>query len=303
MNDASRRHLLNPVPRLTKEAVQRRVSGGGKSESNIMPGRLDGQREVLVQALEIMSDTAAEQPIFNEQIVIHAIMFDDSLSPSYIPNDLFGAACGAQYIVPHRNGYLFQLPIDRLGALSDRITRAASVKELVDISRVQSMAFFKEKNVIEDRTIDSMWSCASQNGNRFIIWLMPLHGIEEREHLIEKFLSLQDRSIFSPPSLLTEIVSRNQSDVPAQIRRNLMVSASGGNRIAAAAGDYLRSGQAKTTVIIPSIPALTQLISSGTVLRIDPVSPIHCSAAGGGAHRDHPMPNKKSGLPVEGVVK
>lgn len=304
MADSPRRPLLNPVLRFTQDPKPKRVTGGGKSADSIIRNRLDEQRGALAQAFRTMAETAANQPSFSGQVVVYAAMFEDSLAPSYTPDDLFHPIHGARLITPHRMGYLVEFQVDRLARLAVQIERTTRVKELVDISRVQSARFFSEENARGGRELGTLWDAApeTEDGRAFITWLMPLRSREAGEHLIQKVAGLRDQAISSPPPLLENIRNALDSSVPAVMRRSLQAAASEGDRIALAMRDYRQRGHARATVIVPSEAALGQLLASGTVFRIDPVSPITSTAPGDGAEPNRPLPTDMSGLPIVGVV-
>ena len=208
--------------------MPKRVTGGRKSTDSIIGDRLDEQRKALAQAFRAMAETAADQPGFSGRVVVHAAMFDDSLAPSYTPGDLFHPISGARLITSHRAGYLIQIKADRLVDLAEQIERTRRVKELVDISRVQSARFFNEENARGGRERDALWDAApeTENGRAFITWLMPLRDRDAAEHLLEKVAALRDRAISSPPPLLEEVRAALDSSVPAVMRRSLQAAAS-----------------------------------------------------------------------------
>lgn len=304
MADAPRRPLLNPVLRFTQDPKPKPVTGGGKSADSIIRDRLDEQRKVLTESFRIMAETVADQPSFSGQVVLYAAMFDDSFAPSYTPDDLFHPICGARLITPHRSGYLVQMQANQLVHLASKIERTQRVKELVDISRVQTAGFFSEENARGGRAIDTLWEEAPQTetGRAFITWLTPLRDRDAAEHLLQKVASLREEAISSPPPLLEEVRAAFDSSVPAVMRRSLQAAASEGDRIALAMRDYRQRGHARATLIIPSKAALSQLLASGTVFRIDPVSPITSTAPGDGTEPNRPLPVDMSGLPIVGVV-
>ena len=305
MADSPRRPLLNPVLRFTQDPKPKRVSGGGKSVDSIIGDRLDEQRKALAKAFRTMAKTAADQPSFSGQVVVYVAMFEDSLAPSYTPDDLFNPIYGARLITPHRTGYLIQMQADNLARLAGQIKRTQRVKELVDISRVQSAGFFIEQNATAGRSVDALWDKApeTKTGRAFITWLMPLRNREAEEDLIQKVTTLRDQAISSPPPMLEEVRSDLDSSIPALMRRSLRAAASEGDRISLAMRDYRQRGHARTTVIIPSKAALGQLLASGTVFRIDPVSPISSTEPGNGVEPSrHLLPTDMSRFPIVGVV-
>ena len=303
MAETPRRPLLNPVLRFTQDPKPKSITGGGKSAESIISNRLDEQRKTLAHAFRTMAANVSDQPSFGGQAVVHVTMFDDSFAPSYTPDDLFHPIHGARLITPHRTGYLIQVQTNQLAHIAGQIERTKQVKELVDISRVQNAGFFTEANALGGRDFSALWNAAPEmgKGRAFITWLMPLRDREAGEHLIQKVAALRDQAISSPPPLLEEVRAALDSSVPAVMRRSLQAAAGESDRIAVAMRDYRQQGYARATLIIPSQAALGQLLASGTVFRIDPVSPITSAAPGDGTEPNRPLPANMSGLPIVGV--
>lgn len=304
MADTPYRPLLNPVLRFTKEAKPESVSGGGKGVGNIKTDRLPDQREALSQQFSDMAVQATQQPRFDGRAVIYAAMFKDSFAPTWTPSDLFQGEHGAQLITPYKLGYLIEVETNRLATYARFVRHTDRTKELVDISRVQSVCFFGEENAAGYRSLDDLWATApeTQDGRAFVIWLMPLRDQNSAEHLIQQFSALRDGIIGSPPPLLASVSGRIGADVPAAMRRSLRVAASDGDRIGLAMREYRQWHRSRTTVIVPTRSALQQLVASGVVFRIDPLPTITTTAPGEGREPDRPFPADMLGLPIVGVV-
>lgn len=304
MADSPPRPLLKPILHLKKEPDPGRINPRGKSVGNVVEHRLANQQKVLSKAFREMDKTATDQPNFSGHVVIYADMFKDSSAPTHTPNDLFRSSYGAQLTTPHRTGYLVQMRTDYLGQLASKIEDMPLGKESVDISRVQSVTFFNEKNATGGRTLDVLWEKASEieAGRAFIIWLMPLQDKNAQESLIQKISTLQNDAISSPPPLLQEVLKNLDDEVPTAVRHSLQTFASEDDRIVLAMRNYQRLGHTRATVIIPSKAALGQLLTSGTVLRINPVSPIISTTPGSGREPNLFLPPDMSRFPIVGVV-
>ena len=304
MIDTPHRPLLNPVLRFTKEPKPESVSGGGKGAGGIKTYRLSEQRKALSRQFSGMAEQAAEQPSFDGRAVIYAAMFDDSLAPTWTPSDLFQGERGARLIAPYQAGYLVEVETDRLETYARFVRRADRTKELVDISRVQSVSFFRQENATGYRSLDDLWAAAPEAriGRLFVIWLMPLRDQDSAEYLIQRFSSLRGGIIESPPPLLAAVSSRIGADVPVAMRRSLRAAASDGDRISLAMREYRQRHRSRTTVVVPTRAALHQLVASGAVFRIEPLPTISATAPGEGREPGRPLPANMSALPIVGVV-
>lgn len=109
MVDASRRPLLNPVLRFTKDPRPENITGGGKTARNIKGDRIAGQRQVLSTQFRALSEKASDTPRFAGRAIFYAAMFDDSLAPTWTPSDLFQRDRGARLVAPFRAGYLVEI--------------------------------------------------------------------------------------------------------------------------------------------------------------------------------------------------
>ena len=122
-----RNPLLNPVLRFTKDPKPEGITGGGKNAFGIKADRLDRQRRALGLQLRTLAAQSAARPKFNGRVVLYAAMFDDSLAPTWTPNDLFQATRDARLIAPYRTGYLVEARADQLTDLVLTWPRSRSI--------------------------------------------------------------------------------------------------------------------------------------------------------------------------------
>lgn len=296
------RPLLNPVLRFTKEPRPQSVTGGGKNAGAIQTARLDRQRTRLSTELRSLSATAQATPQFNGRAVLYASMFDDSLAPSYTPRDFFAAERGARLIAPFRSGYLIEMEVEKLKRLSQAAQTADRVVDKVDISRIRSVRFFDEEDPAGLRTLDEIWSQAPKvaGGRAFLVWLTPFSNDEAAEQLLRRVEGLRDGVIAAPPPLLADFAG-DLTDAPLALRRGLRLVA-GQDRLNLALRTYRQDRRAVTTLVVPARGSLTQLVASGAVFRIEPVSPITSTAPGEGREPMRPLPRDMSLMPIVGVV-
>ena len=304
MVDDPRRPLLNPVLRFTKDPRPEGVPGGGKNLSSIKRGRLAEQRRILSKQFLDLSGQAAHRPRFDGRVVLYAAMFDDSLAPSYTPLDLFQAARSARLIAPYRSGYLVEMAADRLGPYARFVQSARRTKDLVDISRVESVRFFENEDASGSANLNETWEAApeTEEGKVFVVWLMPLRGREAAEELIRRLGDLRDGTILPAPPLLERIEVGGDTDMSIAMRRSLRSAKATGDRINVAMRAYRQHRRARTTIIVPSMAALGQLVASGAVFRIEPAQEISSTSPGEGREPERPLPGDMTTLPIVGVV-
>ena len=286
MSEDARRPILNPAPGFLDAPKPERTASGGKSKKNIKDERLNTQREVLASDFRSMADTVHLQPSFNGHVILYADMFEDSYAPSYTPNSIFNSDVGALITLPYQRGYLLQALASRLGYIAEKIESTSKTGEKVDISRVQGVRFFGKHDVMGKRAIEDLWLSASEmkNGRAFTVSLMRLGTQDAVAGLIDKFNNLRkDLVVVSPQPLSDESRARESRDLPAGVPEGLLSEARNGDRIALALVRYFHRRHARSTMLVSSIDKLEQLVASGSVFRIDPVTPIAASVHGGGS--------------------
>jgi hypothetical protein len=229
-------------------------------------------------------------------------MYDDSLATTYTPHDLFCKERGAQMLAPYRSGYLIQIEVSRLRDFENTVRQSSRVKDLVDISRVESIRFFDREDTTGAFHLDDVWMAAPRmsSGRAFLIWLMPLIGSDQSEALLKVVDRLRGDTMLPAPSMIEQL-ELGLSTTSLQLLRALQrldVS----DRLEAAMRTYRRHGRATATIIVPSRHALSDLVASGAVYRLEPVHPIATTSPGRGAEPERPLPEAIEAMPVVGVV-
>jgi hypothetical protein len=304
MAENPRHPLLNPVLRFTKEPKPEGISGGGKNVYGIKAERLSSQRNALATQFAGLAKLAAQRPRFDGRVMIYAAMFDDSFAPTWTPSDLFHVTRHARLVAPYKTGYLVEVVAGELSNYVQIVQNSDLAKDRVDISRVESVRFFEENDAAGSRSLDDIWQTAPEtaDGRAFLVWLMPLRGQNAVEQLIQTFSALRGETIAPPPPLLESVIAGLDTNVPAVMRHSLLAAGRTGDRLNLAVREYRLKQRSRTTVIVPSRKALQQLVSSGTVFRIEPVQSITSTSPGEGREPDRPLPANMASLPVVGVV-
>lgn len=263
-------------------------TGGGKGRRSIKVDRLAGQTAALSQEAATLAASARERPAFANRVHVVARMFDDSFATTHTPNDLFEAPAGFEIVAALDDGYLIEAEPGALRSLPARIHLQRSAKIQADISRVHSLSFFQlaalsdvEKRAIWDRAV------AREGGRLFFAWLLPTKSLAAREAILAEVQRLRSEEIIAPPSLTVATTAER-----ALAQRP--------DRFEVAQAEYRRSGAAFLPVVASSEGALSQLMASGAVVRVDPVRPIGVAAPGEGAEPTPPVDLSED--PVVAVV-
>lgn len=302
-DDTPMRPLLSPVLRFTKEPRPEGVAGGGKSAAGVQSDRLGTQRRGLSIQFKSLAEAAAGRPRFAGRVVVYASMFDDSLAPTWTPSDLFHSGRGARLVAPFRKGYIVEIEVERLRWFASLVEAADAAADRVDISRVQSVRFHEASDVLGPRSIDNLWEAAQEvdGGRAFLIWLMPLRTNEAAEGLLQVFALLRERLLATPASLLDGPPVEPDPLVRPALQRSLRAVAPV-DRLNRAMRQYRQNRRARTTVVLRSPSSIAELIASGAVFRLDPVTPVTATSPGEGREPDRPLPGSLVTAPIVGVV-
>lgn len=299
-----RRPLLNPVLRFTKEPRPESITGRGKSAGGIKTDRLATQRSKLSREALAMAGSLSHQPCFGGRAIVYASMFEDSLAPTWTPTDLFRPEHGGQLVAPYRQGYLVEMASTELERFAAFVANFGTVREEVDISRVEALRFFSRADALGERSIEEVWEAAPKRdgGRAFFASLMPLRDRNAVEHLLQAFAGLRDGTIL-PPSrqLMLDLAGEAEAAGDNSLARAVR-AISTTDRLGRALRDYRLRQRARTTVIVESLQALSRLAASGAVIRLDPVAPITVADPGAGREPDRPLPANLSNMPIVGVV-
>jgi hypothetical protein len=293
------RPLLQPVLTLRKDAAPRPAPLGGKKEEHVVHERLDVQRRVLRAAIsELRSQAAAGKlNFFGGYTLLVAEMFNDSFATSWTPRSLFQIRGETLTRAAASNGYIIEIERDDLAEIENRIVTNDSIACRCDISRVRTIRAWSADDLYRGRTHASLWRSAVEyeNGRGFIVWLAPLRDSEARVDVIQTLDDMRGEDLFIPtaPRLLLGNVGDSEIAVPDLSARQ--------DSLAMAKRDYRAHGHGRALIEVPSSVALNQIISSGTVFRIEPVLPLHVTSPGSGAEPSA-LPQSVAQSPIVGVV-
>lgn len=303
-DDSGRRPLLNPVLRFTKDPRPEGITGGGKNARGIKQERLAEQRKTLGKQFKELASRKSQLNSFGQKTIVYASMFNDSYAPTWTPSDIFQSDRGAKLIAPYHSGYLIEIDIGRLDYYSALMVTADSDRDMVDISRIESVRDYQTSDVSRGRELGQMWEEAPDvdGGKAFLLWLMPFDTNIATEAVLTRFGELRQQTIQPPLPLLSELQAGDDAETSVTLRRTLRSISQTGDRFSAAMREYRQKHRAKTVAIVPSLESLVQLTASGAIFRIEPVQPITSTSPGEGKEPDRPLPADISSMPIVGVV-
>lgn len=286
----SKKRILNPILSFLAEPTPKAVTGGGKNAAGIEWSRLDAQQKILAENLKSIQQ---DKDLVDHSGKIHLLvkMFDDSLAPSWTPNDLFETNASTRIVTPAYNGFLVETSKDKIPEIIKRITTANTDKIKVDVSRLKNIKGFDKKEVLRNKSEEEVYGEETKAGKQFNVWVLPFHDSKARVSVADELELLVDDGVLTFGESSFDNVFSNQSN-----KNN--------NRsFAKKLGNYLASGHLSFTTVIRSKEDFKRLISSGAIYRIEPVKSITTKSLppGNGAEPSPKLINKEN-APVVVIV-
>ncbi len=291
------RPVLNPVLSLKRDPRRVRVTGRAASESQVDVSRLARQRiKLSEQILGFENQTARGHA---GKLLVAVKMYDDSLAPSYEPESIFRESLGSELIAPIDGGYLAQLDYRVLQNISKIVRESTATDVRVTVSRIENISIPTEADVLRGRTVQSLWDHAIQDdrGRVFTLWLAPYTENVARSEVaarIGEFAGAQD--IYSLADLVS--ITREQGSDADQLQiQNNQASAS----VIRAIREYRQNPFTRMQFVASDPAALSRLVSSGAVFRIEPVRVLKAADIPSAPDPERPVPDEQW-QPVVGVV-
>ncbi|HFT6763667.1 TPA: S8 family serine peptidase [Klebsiella aerogenes] len=286
----SKKRILNPILSFLAEPTPKAVTGGGKNAAGIEWSRLDAQQKILAENLKSIQQ---DKDLVDHSGKIHLLvkMFDDSLAPSWTPNDLFETNASTRIVTPAYNGFLVETSKDKIPEIIKRITTANTDKIKVDVSRLKNIKGFDKKEVLRNKSEEEVYGEETKAGKQFNVWVLPFHDSKARVSVADELELLVDDGVLTFGESSFDNIFSNQSN-----KNN--------NRsFAKKLGNYLASGHLSFTTVIRSKEDFKRLISSGAIYRIEPVKSITTKSLppGNGAEPSPKLINKEN-APVVVIV-
>ena len=251
-----------PRPNLTK--------GSGKSKNKIIHKRLLQQQEVLAECLQAIIDSRNKQTLFGEYYLLLCIrMFDDSIASTHTPNNLFSKKSDCALVAPLKNGYLVETNINSIPKLIEMINNPPSYVVQYDISRVKSIHAFNNYDILRGQNINQLWKVAhpNKNGRLFSIWLCPYSNFAARIDLANRFIELVSNVQNFRLCEQTKLSQNTDLENPI-VNWNF-------NQELVAYTEYQSVGHREIEIFTKD--AISDLVNSGTVFRIEPIGSIVAS--------------------------
>ncbi|MGN9498030.1 S8 family peptidase [Pseudomonas syringae pv. aptata] len=283
--------LVNPVLRFMREPSPATVKGGGKSAKSIVGARLVTQQEKLSK--DVLQIATEQKVVHSGMTHIIAKMFDDSHAPSWTPNDIFGQDSGCRIVAPAHEGYLIEISNDKFSSLATNIKKGKTVNEKVDISRVSEVGLFNSKEALRNNDVSLLWKETQKtpSGGYFNIWLLPFTSLNSRRSVCESLLEIHKKYSlnFGDVEFYPSTPEKRTQKQVDQDQLDLVIS------------EYLKTGYAIASVRLISESALTALVASGSIYRVDPVTAVSLVASPGSGVEPAP-PIAINSLPTVLVV-
>jgi hypothetical protein len=272
------------------EPTPKAVTGGGKSAKGIAWARLESQQKSLSANLKAIQE---DNGLVEHSGKIHLLvkMFDDSLAPSWTPNDLFETNSSTRIVSPAYNGFLVETSKDRIPEIIKKINVASTDRVKVDISRLKKINGFGKNEILRDKNENEIYGEETNTDKQFNVWALPFHDAKARISVVDELEELlNDGVITFGDSSFDNVFSKDMQDI-SRISFSKKLN------------HYLASGYLSFTAVIKSRDDFKRLIGSGAIYRIEPVKPITTKSIppGDGKEPSPKMINKEN-APVVVIV-
>lgn len=271
MADNSSSPLLNPIISLLKSPSPSAIKGGGKGRGSIVQSRLQEQKGKLVEDLRVVSKNVDKIVSHAGRMHVIARMFEDSFAPSYTPNDLFVPAVGTRIITPFNDGYLIEVDIKSIANIITRVSKADTITQMVDVSRVKSINIFSESDLLRNRKLDDVWHDDKKiEMHQFNIWLMLFFDERAKDSVINEILNLYSEGLIHSGYPEFDFNDDGNGKVRVGDKGTLVPEL-----FVNAIRKYKNTGNSSLTVLIKDKGHLENILNCSAVYRIDPVSPVN----------------------------
>lgn len=267
---------INPILSFLEKPVPKGVTGGGKNADGISWSRLEAQQESLSENLK---DIQSDKELIPHSGKIHLLvkMFDDSLAPSWTPNDLFETNSLTRIVSPAYKGFLVETTKAKLDDVINRIKSAQTDKIKVDISRLKSISGFGKKEIL--RKNDDLFDVNEKTEKEFNVWLLPFHDPNARISVANELKSLvKDGTLEFGDQKFTNVFEEAEDN-------------STNSNFIERLNRYLAEGYLSFTTILKTKNDFQKLISSGAIYRIEPVNSITTKSTPPGSGKE-PSPKR-----------
>lgn len=292
--------LLNPALRLLTQHKPTPATGRDKSQKHIDSNRLAENITKLPNELERVKKSCTPEKVHAGKVILFAELYPDRLKPTLTPDDLFNPKnTSTELITSTDNGYLIESPFLSLELLKETITSTANIKHQVDICSIKSFSNFDSDRLWNKEDLDKIWKYSQEitiEGNcfkSFSLWLMPYKSMDARESVATSFWQATMKLIDG--NLGTQAVNKGCWSTSSFKGDQLQL-------IKLKLRDYLAGNHPRVPIKIKNRKQLTNLITSGTVCRIDPIaSPAPSIPPGEGKEPAPPTPEISSS-PIVAIV-
>ncbi|KQN46906.1 hypothetical protein ASE93_12405 [Serratia sp. Leaf50] len=291
MASGTKAPLLNPILSFLKGPTPTSIPGGGKNSKGIVLSRLEHQKLKLVGELQKINDSESAVS-HGGKLHLLVKMFEDSLAPSWTPDDLFDNHQLSRIIAPAYSGYLVEVTKKEIPSLINKVRKSTTDKEKVDISRLESIVDFNVSEALRNLSQKEVFARSEASGHQFNLWVMPYYDQKARYSVIgvlEEFV--ENGTIGFGYAKFDNLIS--QPDLKLHIK----------NPLEQKLKKYSVSGKLSLTVTINNEEKFNRLLTSGVVYRLDPVSPMTVKSSPPGiGNEPKPRTTKIGELPTVVII-
>ena len=282
----SQRPVLNPLLSLVTDPRPKSGKGRSKARSNIKNDRLSTQSSHLRNNLIFIEEDFFPRASHNGRVLIYAEMFEDSLSPTFTPDDLFEHRNESEIITSLKSGYLVEIKKSSIKKLSNTINVPKNVGQEVDISRINDIKPYSTSDIYTSEEVSEIWRKATSISGKLRkleFWLLPFKSEESRQHIASHVLNIiENENIHFHREISSEHDARE--------------------RFINKLSNYSRGKNQRLVVFIDNKSKLDALMAAETIARLEPVAPFQTALPPGEGVEPTTLPTNIANAPIVGVI-
>ncbi len=290
-----------PVLRLLIEPEQKTPHTGGGIR--ILPQYRERRNKLKGKIGNILNQENSGTLWFAQRSLIHVVMDENCLAPSWMPEKLFSDHVQARFVAPWRDGYLIEVSKGTQERLLDVLDNPTSQRQQQDISAVKDVLPFHES--LGNEIASDAWEKArSRRGNRAPTFIATLAPFADRQARVE--VAALVRRIFgnaragesaSRPKSAAQIEKEDQTRGLSSLTFPAFDASHSGSGLA----PYVNGKTSRLVITANNEEDLTAALKAGAVVHWSAVTPLAPTAPELEFEPDE-LPVITDGLPIVGVI-
>ena len=216
---------------------------------------------LATQINEIYEKRSELNLICKDVVLLSVGIAENFIGTGYILDRVFKPKLGFVPVASLHNGYLIEAPVKLLLELTSSLTEYPNQRLMKSVSSISSIQVFGKEDILRDRKISKLWenSGVSESGRTFTVWLAPYRNEKAKDKLYSKVLELFGDQLDAFPLFRSSNYHQSKKNLnpKSELEKDI-------------AEFYDSLGVRRGRIEINSKKKLRSIISSGTIMRIEP---------------------------------